>query len=210
MFDIFKKKHNKKDFYFVGNRPHLRTEEEKSLVNKQEADLAFKRYKREIIDDLLLGNGFYKYKTNAYVRLNNIGLLEYVDLQKERYGSKTFCVNFAAMPLYCVNKYIIVSLGGRLGTYISGKDVWWDYASENVAKASFENVSMAIEKYMFPWFEEVSTEEGYRAKLQQVHSKKLAAEWLDALENIQDKETLIEQNIVELRLPKKIRKYKEL
>lgn len=206
MFDIFKKKNNKKGFCFVGNRPHLRTEDEMSLVNKEEADLAFKRYKKQIIDDLLLGNGFCKYKTNAYVRLNNIGLLEYIDLQKERYGSKTFCVNFAAMPLYCVNKYIVVSLGGRLGTYISDKDVWWDYASENVAKASFENVSMAIEKYIFPWFEAVSTEEGYRAKLQQVHSKKLAAEWLDALENIQDKEALIEQNIVELRLPKKIKK----
>ncbi len=35
-------------------------------------------------------NDFYRYKTNAYVRLNNIGLLEYIDLQKERYGSKTF------------------------------------------------------------------------------------------------------------------------
>jgi len=34
MFDIFKKKHNKKNFRFVGNRPHLRTEEEMSLVNK--------------------------------------------------------------------------------------------------------------------------------------------------------------------------------
>lgn len=206
MFDILKKKHNKKDFCFVGNRPHLRTEEEMSLVNKDEADIAFKRYKKEMIDDLLLSNGFCKYKTNAYVRLNNIGLLEYIDLQKERYGSKTFCVNFAAMPLYCVDKYIIVSFGDRLGTYISGKDVWWDYASENVAKASFENVSIAIEKYVFPWFQEVSTEEGYRAKLQQVHSKKLAAEWLDALKNIQDKETLIEKNIVELRLPKKIKK----
>lgn len=206
MFDILKKKHNKKDFCFVGNRPHLRTEEEISLVNKQEADLAFKRYKKEMIDDLLLGNGFCKYKTNAYVRLNNIGLLEYIDLQKERYGSKTFCVNFAAMPLYCVNKYIIVSLGCRLGTYISGKDVWWDYASENVAKASFENVSVAIEKYVFPWFEEVSTEDGYRAKLQKIHNKKLVEDWLDALVSIQDKETLIQQNIVELKLPKKIKK----
>jgi len=204
MFDIFKKKHNKKNFRFVGNRPHLRTEEEMSLVNKEEADLVFKRYKKEIIDDLLLSNGFCKYKTNAYVRLNSIGLLEYIDLQKERYGSKTFCVNFAAMPLYCVNKYIIVSLGGRLGTYISGKDVWWDYASENVAKTSFENVSTALENYIFPWFEEVSTEEGYRDKLKNLDSKKLATEWLDALENIQDKETLIQRNIVGLRLPKKV------
>ncbi len=103
-----------------------------SKINKEEADLAFKRCKKEMIDKLLLGNGFCRYKTKAYVRLNSIGLLEYIDLQKERYGSKTFCVNFAVMPLYCENKYIVTSLGDRLGTYLSGNDIWWDYASEDI------------------------------------------------------------------------------
>lgn len=206
MLNIFKKKQNAKEFHFIGNRQHLRTEEELLSVNKEEADLAFKRYKKEILDDLLLSNGFYKYKTNAYVRLNSIGLLEYIDLQKERYGSKTFCVNFAAMPLYCERKYIVISLGDRLGTYISGKDVWWDYASESVAKESFANVSTAIEKYVLPWFEQVSTEDGYRAELQNLYNEKLAKEWIDAMENIKDKETLIQQSVVELKLPRKIQR----
>lgn len=60
------------------------------FVNKEEADLAFKQYKKEIIDSLLLSNGFYKYKTNAYVRLNGIGLLEYIDLQKKDMVQKHF------------------------------------------------------------------------------------------------------------------------
>lgn len=204
MLDIFKKKQNTKEFHFIGNRQHLRTEEELLCVNKEEAYFAFKRYKKEIIDDLLLGNGFYKYKTNAYVRLNSIGLLEYIDLQKERYGSKTFCVNFAVMPLYCEGKYIVISLGHRLGTYISGKDVWWDYASENIAKDSFVNVSTAIKKYVFPWFEQVSTEDGYRTELQNLNNKKLAKEWIDAMEKIEDKESLIQQSVAELKLPKKM------
>ncbi len=205
MLKILKKKEVKKEFCFVGNRQHIRTEEELLLVNKEEADLAFKQYKKDLIDSLLLSNGFYKYKTNSYVRLNSIGLLEYIDLQKERYGSKTFCVNFAVMPLYCENKYVVMSLGYRLGTYISGKDVWWDYASESIAKNSFLNVSTAIEQYIFPWFEQVSTEDGYRSMLlKTTHNKKLAKDWIDAMENIQDKQTLIRQNIVELKLPKKI------
>jgi len=204
MLNIFKKRQNKKEFCFIGTRQHLRTEEEMSHVNKEEADLAFRRYKKEIVDDLLLGKGFYKYKTNAYVRLNNIGLLEYIDLQKERYGSKTFCVNFSVMPLYCESKYIVMSLGHRLGTYISGEDAWWDYASENIAKESFTNVSMAIEQYVLPWFEKASTEEGYRVELLNMCNKKIATQWLDALENIEDKEMLIWQSIVELKLPKKI------
>lgn len=201
---MFKMKQNKNKFCFVGNRQHLRTEDELLCVNKEEADAAFKRYKKEIIDNLLLSNGFLKYKTNAYVRLNNIGLLEYVDLQKERYGSKTFCVNFSAMPLYCERKYIVTSFGNRLGSFISGKDIWWDYASEDVAKLCFDNVSKAIEEYVFPWFEEVSTEQGYRTKLIRFHNRKLSKEWLDALDNIEDKETLIQQSIIELKLPSKI------
>ncbi len=204
MLEIFKKKQNREEFCFIGNRQHIRTEEELLFINKEEADSAFKRYKKEIIDSFLLTSGFYKYKTNSYVRLNSIGLLEYIDLQKERYGSKTFCVNFAAMPLYCESEYIVISFGHRLGTYISGKDVWWDYTSEDIAKVSFDNVKAAIEKYVLPWFDEVSTEEGYRIKLQNIHNRNLAEKWIAAMENIDNKETLIQQSIMKLKLPKKM------
>lgn len=209
MLGIFKKKQNREEFCFTGNRIHIRTEEELLLVDKEESDSAFKRYKKEIIDSFLLSNGFYKYKTNSYVRLNSIGLLEYIDLQKERYGSKTFCVNFAAMPLYCESEYIVISFGHRLGTYISGKDVWWDYASEDIAKESFDNVKVAIEKYVLPWFAEVSTEEGYRTKLQNIHNKKLAEKWIDAIDRISNKDVLIKQSIEKLKLPKKMISNKE-
>lgn len=210
MLEIFKKKQTKDEFHFAGNRQHLRTEEELLNINKEEADLAFKRCKKEIIDSLLISKGFYKYKTNAYVRLNSIGLLEYIDLQKERYGSKTFCINFAAMPLYCENEYIVISLGDRLGTYISGEDIWWDYASEDIAEVSFNNVSTAIEKFVLPWFEDISTEDGYRSKLLSHHNKKLTARWLDAIDNIEDKESLIRQSIIALKLPKNITRAKKI
>lgn len=93
-----------------------------------------------------------------------------------------------------------------MGTYISGKDVWWDYASENIAKDSFVNVSTAIKKNVFPWFEQVSTEDGYRTELKNLHNKKLAKEWIDAMERIEDKESLIQQSVVELKLPKKMQR----
>ena len=68
------------------------------------------------------------------------------------------------------------------------------------------NVSTAIEQYILPWFEQVSTEDGYRTKLLNIHNKKLAKDWLYAMENIKDKETLIRQSVVELKLPKEIQK----
>lgn len=206
MLNVFVRKKQKETFCFSGNRQHIRTDSEMLLVDKEEADVAFKKCKKDIMDRFLLDNGFCKYKTNAYIRLNGIGLLEYIDLQKEKYGSKTFCVNFAAMPLYLERKYVNTSLGGRLGTYISGKDVWWDYASEEIAKVSFANVVAAIDAYILPWFEEVSHESGYKEKLLMLQNKRLAEEWLNAIEDTKDKETMIKQSIEELGLPKRIQR----
>ncbi|MDE5893425.1 MAG: hypothetical protein K2H45_10940, partial [Acetatifactor sp.] len=89
--------HNK--FTICGNRTHLRTDEEMSSVNKTIADEAFKKQKA-LLGKYLESQGFLKYKTSAYVRKNAIDLLEYIDLQKEKYGSKTFTVNYSLMPLY--------------------------------------------------------------------------------------------------------------
>ena len=199
----------KEKFAFVGIRRHIRLDDEMALIDKVEADNAFKKYKKEIIDKLLSNNGFYKWKSSAYVRLNGIGLLEYIDLQKERYGSKTFCVNFSIMPLYCKEPYIVTGLGYRLGTYICGKDVWWDYGSESIAKESFENVSEAITQFIFPWFLELSTEEKYKKRLIEDGVKKFAgyhvSQWLEAL-TVEDKEHLMQESIERLKLPKKLLK----
>ncbi len=206
MFKFFQKQPTQSGFTFAGNRPHIRVESELIGINKEEADRAFKHCKKEFVDTLLLSHGFCKHKTSAYVRINPIGLLEYIDFQKERYGSKTFCVNFSAMPLYWPKETLVFTFGDRLGNYICGKDVWWDYASAQIAKTSFKNVAEAIEQYVFPWFEEISTEEGYRQKLDSYWNKRFAAEWLDALEYTTDKETLITQSIITLGLPKKIQR----
>lgn len=198
----------KEEFVFVGNRPYLRMDEEMVLINKEEADHAFKKCKKEIIDPLLLSNGFSKWKTNAYVKRNKIGLLEFIDLQKERYGSKTFCVNFSAMPLYCGYSYLVSSLGYRLGTYISaGKDIWWDYCNERIARQSFQNVAKAITQFILPWFFQLSSEEGYQKILTDLmeNNQETATEWLEALK-IENKEQQIQTSINQLKLPKKLLK----
>jgi len=204
MFDIFKKKQPKQVFRLVGNRRTFRSPAEMLSINNEEADAAFKRYKKKIIDVLLLSHGFHTYKTRAYVRLNRIGLLEYIDLQKERYGSKTFCVNIAVMPLYCESKILDFSLSERLGTLILGKDIWWDFATEKIAEASFRNVASAIEQYALPWFEEVSNVDGYRAKLKSLLNEKRADRFLNAMDTIEDKDSMIQKRIIELELPKRI------
>lgn len=67
-------------FKLKGNRTHIRSEKEMLLVDKQVADEAFKKYKKDILDSYLISKGFIKYKSNSYVRKNKIDVLEYVDL----------------------------------------------------------------------------------------------------------------------------------
>lgn len=112
------------------------------------------------------------------------------------------------MPLYCGEPYLCCGLGDRLGVYISGgKDVWWDYCSEAVAEQSFQNVAEAITQFIFPWFQELSSEKAYRKRLIKDKSKKFvgypAEKWLAALQ-IENKEQLIQDGIEQLKLPKKI------
>lgn len=197
----------KNAFKLIGNGEIFRSDEEMLLVDKETADNAFKRYKKDILDSTLAQYGFLKWKTNAYVRLNDIGLLEYINLQKERYGSKTFCVNFAIMPLYCPADYMLMGLGDRLGNYISGKDFWWDYANEICAKESFQNVADAIEIYLLPWFEQFNKEKKYKKRLKKDKLKKFTGypnqTWLEALDS-PNKELAIQENICKLKLPKKL------
>lgn len=195
-----------KKFVLQGNRSHIRTDEEMHMVDKAAADLAFKKYSRELLGTYLAGQGFRKWKTNAYVRRNSIGLLEYIDLQKERYGSKTFTVNYAIMPLYIPAEYMIIGFGDRLGSFLSGKDIWWDYADEEAAKVSFQNVVQAISRYLLPWFQKYSEECNYRKQLERDAKKSFCGYdsqlWLKALDECKDKERAALETIHKMKLPR--------
>lgn len=193
---------SKSRFQIKGDRNHLRSEEELAAIDKNVADEAFKKYKK-ILDEYLMANGFAKYKTNAYVRRNQADLLEQIDLQKERYGSKTFTVNYSIMPLYAPYEHIYnTNLGDRLGTFVCGKDVWWDYADDQAAEISFQNVIDAIGRFVLPWFEKYENEDFLKEEL----SKRKKVRWLDLLEHCTDREVVIAENIEKLKLPKKIGK----
>lgn len=47
MFQFFHKKTTNSAFTFAGNRPHIRTEDELSNIDKEEADNAYKQYKKK-------------------------------------------------------------------------------------------------------------------------------------------------------------------
>ena len=159
----------------------------------------------------MLENGFVKYKGNGYARRNDIDVLEYVNLPKEAYGSKTFTVNYALIPLYVPHDFLTYDLGGRLAVMITGfNDVWWDFADEKVAEISFSNVMDAISEYLFPWFQKNSNKDILitslleEKKRSEMHGGRLSdyqQKWLDILMEPVYDAGVIEDNLRVFKLP---------
>lgn len=169
LFDVFKRnketQSEKSVFQCFGYGFPFKSDEELKSINTEEADSAFKKCKKDILDPYMKQNGFIKYKTKAYVRLNQIGLIEYVDLQKEAHGSRTVTLNIAMLPLYVPHEYITIGFGHRIGTLIRNKDFWWDFRSFTIAEKSFNNIVSALEEFVMPWFTKYSDEDSFRDSL---------------------------------------------
>lgn len=199
-------------FQIIGSRPHIRSTEEMALVDKKAVDASFKKRKKESIDPFMAAQGFHKYRTNAYVRVNKIDLLEYVDFQKEHYGSKTFTVNLAVMPLYTTlyepRDVVAFYVSDRLGKLICGRDIWWDFAEDAVCAASLANVRDALEQFAVPWFRKMANEHYVRLLLLK---KKLTSslsvydeEWLHAIRNRAERTEIIREHMEQLGLPESL------
>ena len=190
----------------------IRSDEGMENIDKEIADNTFKMQKKKF-DTFLNDKGFVKYKTNSYLRRNKIEVLEYISLQKERYGSRTFTVNYALISLYVPHPFLSFDLGDRLGELISGKDVWWDYSDEQIAAKSFQNVMDAIDLYLLPWFDQRETNEMLKKELLKEKKKRegyggglsdIQQSWLEAIDSKDDFTEIINANIATFKLPKKL------
>ncbi len=211
---MFEKLKGLRRFKLKGCRPCMRTVKELAVIDKAAADEAFKKYKKEILEAYLISKGFIKYKSRAYVRKSKIDVLEYIDIQRENYGSRTFTVNYSIMPLYVYLEVLVFGFGGRLGKIICDKNVWWDFADAKIAEVSFLNVTEALDRFVLPWFEKHSDEEIIIKELLEEKERKekrgwglskVNAAWLKALEEgATDRPEIIAENIENQKLPKKL------
>jgi len=190
----------------------IRSDEEMKTIDKELADNVFKLQKKKM-DFFIQQKGFVKYKSNSYVRRNKLNVLEYINLQKERYGSKTFTVNYALISLYVPHSFLSFDLGDRLGVLICNKDIWWDYSNEQIAEMSFHNVMDAIEMYLLPWFEERENKESLKRELLSERKKREGyggrlsgdqQKWSDVVDSEDDFTEIVSSNIEIFKLPKKL------
>lgn len=159
LLDHFLGKQDKFELYGTGEP--FRGDAEMKHIDTDAAEKALKLCVKELMTPAMKSFGFVKWKPASYVRVNRIGLLEYIDVQKEHYGSRTFTVNVAIMPLYAPESNMCIGFGERVGQYVNGKEFWWDYKDEVTAGKSFENVIEAIQRFVLPWFEKVCEGEYY-------------------------------------------------
>ena len=190
----------------------IRVDEKMASVNRENADSSFKEQKKKL-DLFLQQREFVKYKSNSYARRNTANVLEYINLQKEQYGSKTFTVNYALIALYVPHSFLTYDLGGRLGELICDRDVWWDYSNAEIAEVSFQNVMDAIDDFLLPWFEERKSKESLKKELlkEELKRKKYGGRlsdiqqaWLNVIDSEDDYSDIISSNITTFKLPKKL------
>ena len=205
MFSILR---NNRKFELRGNRSFLRTDDEMQSIDKDEADCAFKLYKKQYLDTLLKSNGFLKYKTNSFVRRNQVDVLEYIDLQKEKSGSRTFTVNYGLTALYIPHGFMNWDINERIGLLICNKDIWWDFANDDIAKVSFENVAKAIEEFVIPWFDARSNDDSIKKMLlddrEEYGWSRYKQAWLEMIDHRSNLSGTIEENIKLFGLPKSL------
>lgn len=178
-------------------------------INKKAANKAFTRYNNEILGELLVPLGFAKAGTNTWFRINSIGLLEYIDLQKEAHGSKTFTVNIALIPMYAQHDFICIGFGNRIGKLFCDRDVWWSFGNNDEAQTSFQNIAEAIALFVIPWFDTYKSEKAYREKLvEDIESDTVptypAKKWLEALDSGARDKHIVCENAFAWNVPKEL------
>ncbi len=193
---------------FVG---HDSSWEKGRRADKQEANDAFKKYKKEILDVFFAENGFFKYKTTAYVRLSKSGLLQNVNLQKSQFDYYLFYVNYAVLPLYLPMNYLEDGLDHRLCNHVRSYAGDWYYQNYEVAKITFEDLREAVKICLLPWFEKSCDGENFRQMLMEDKDNKWPGypneRWRKALERSEEeRRAVILENIEKFKLPKKLTK----
>lgn len=196
-------------FKLKGTRKYFRSDLEMQRLDREAADEAYKE-KKKILDDYMISKGFFKHKTNTYIRLNKINVLESVNLQKERYGSRTFTVNILLMPMYLPQDSVPFG-GERISYFIGSPDVWWDFGDSKAAETSFRNIVEAVDRFVMPWFEKTSDPECLKNMVQEhkvsgQFTNNDYIKWNEIFDSYNDLDDVVLENISRMKLPKALLK----
>ena len=192
-------------FKLKGTRKYFRSDLEMQRLDREAADEAYKE-KKIILDDYMISKGFFKHKTNTYIRLNKINVLESINLQKERYGSRTFTVNILLMPMYLPQDSVPFG-GERISYFIGSPDVWWDFGDCKAAETSFRNIVEAVDRFVMPWFEKTSDPECLKNMVQEhkvpgQFTNNDYIKWNEIFDSYNDLDDVVLENISRMKLPK--------
>jgi hypothetical protein len=102
--------------------------------------------------------GFARFGSRNLGRVRE-GILQFVNVQAAVFGTRRFCVNYAALPLFRPHHMVALSLGDRLRD-AQGDDAWWPAETAAEACASMAAAVTALQWQASPWFERTRSAEG--------------------------------------------------
>lgn len=205
---------NKNEFVFIGYEEPRDENFEWWDIKKEDADVPYKECMKTLMIPFLKENGFLKYKQNAFVRLNDLKIVEHIGFQKERFGKRLFTVNLSLLPLYVESGFMNVNSSVRLGRLVCGEDVWWDFRNKEITEKNFKNMIDAMKLFMLPWFEKMRDKQNYLESIDEQFpsstsirnvvcfylregDKKAAIEYLDTMQSRLDERYLIHKKEME-------------
>jgi hypothetical protein len=107
-------------------------------------------------------------KTNRLILRISDDILQFIDLQLSSFGDKSFCVNYASIPLFSPRDYLVLQPGDRLRK--KGAEAWWSSSDQKVAGHSMTEIVNLLKEQAIPFFNKTETVSGLLKVL-------LAANW---------------------------------
>jgi hypothetical protein len=96
-------------------------------------------------------------------------IYQFIFLQLSQWGSRDFCVNYSAIPLFIPRERLSWVIGGR---FPRGKtsDGWWPSKALDEAEDSMKDVAATFRSFAIPWFDRTASVRGLVDELMRFES----------------------------------------
>lgn len=113
----------------------------------------FRRSLNSIFENNLKQFGFSFLDKNSICRMTDDDIFQRIVFLKSQYGGQNFQVSISFRPMYCPNDEYFTSMPGNSLRVIATKsDAHWNYSTEQIGDASFNEIEKLINKYAIPIF----------------------------------------------------------
>lgn len=125
-----------------------------------DAGSEFKKQLTALIGKPLKALGFFRYKTQYFIRVSEDDMVKSIIFQKYAYGEKKYTVNMVLFPLFVNRGSLSMLLGTRIGHFKYGYDHWWRFHDADETISGFTDVRDILLHHVVPAFDALDHNQG--------------------------------------------------